>query len=57
MRVAKFGKSRAKWTGFLAVVEEGSKFGFGCRGEDLSHDMTEDVNGAIGLVVGVGFGG
>ena len=33
--------------GFVAVNEEGSEFGFGCRGHDVLDDLGDGVDGAI----------
>jgi hypothetical protein len=44
----------ASWAGLFTVVEQGSQFGFSGTGEDLSHDVAENVDGTIGLIGGIG---
>lgn len=45
--MAKFFKRSADDGGFLGRVEEGADFGFGCRGQDIFHDVAMDLDGAI----------
>jgi hypothetical protein len=42
-----FSEGGTKRAGLFAVVEEGMKFDFGCRGENRSHDMTMNMNSPI----------
>ena len=45
--MTKFLQGDSEGTGFLGVVEESCKFGFGCRGNNLFQDMTGDMDGTI----------
>ena len=45
--MAEFFEVDANGAGFFAVVEEGSEFGFGRTGEDFTHDLAENVDGAV----------
>ena len=44
----------ADGAGFPGIVEEAGNFGFGGGREYLAHDAAQDVNGTIGLPVGLG---
>jgi hypothetical protein len=46
-KVTEFLKGKLEGTGFLGVVEESSKFGFGSRGNNFLQDMAGHMDGAI----------
>ena len=54
--VTHFLKSDAERTGVFAIMKEGTQFGLGGAGENFAHDMTKDVNGAVGVEVGNAIG-
>jgi len=45
--VAKFIQSGADGASSLGIEKECTKFSFGSTGHNLSHDLTQDVNGII----------
>ena len=45
--VAEFFERNANRTGFFAIVEEGSEFGFGRTRKDFAHDLAEDADGTV----------
>ena len=47
--MAHFFKGNTEGTRIFAVVEKGAEFGFGGTGQDLAHNVAEDVDGSIGL--------
>ena len=55
--MAHFFEGNAEGTCFLAIMEQGAEFGFGSAGQDFTHDVAENMDGAVGLVGAVGLGG
>ena len=44
-----FFEGNAQRASIFAIVEQCNKFGFGGTRQDVAHDMTGDVDGAVGL--------
>ena len=55
--VAEFLKTSTDGTGFLGIVEEASKFGFGGGRDDFAENLARDMNGAVDFGTRVGGSG
>ena len=45
-----FFEGNAQGTGFLAIVKQGTKFGFDGAGEDFAHDVAQHMHGTVGFI-------